>query len=94
VLSDYARWAADSLPLAAAISTTVAPRENACGYRVIWKGAAGRAKVTILIPFRDQIEMTQPCVAAIRRHTRGVAYEIVRLDNGSVSEKAEEFIAN
>jgi O-antigen biosynthesis protein len=74
--------------------STVAPRENACGYRVTWKGAAGRAKVTILIPFRDQIEMTQPCVAAIRRHTRGVAYEIVLLDNGSVSEKAEEFIAN
>jgi GT2 family glycosyltransferase len=44
-----------------------------------------------LIPFRDQIAMTQACVAAIRRQTRGVAYEIVLLDNGSVSEEAENF---
>lgn len=75
MLSDYARWVADSLPLAAAtIDASLAG--NACGYRVIWKSAAGRAKVTILIPFRDQIEMMQPCVAAIRRHTRGVAMRL------------------
>jgi hypothetical protein len=38
--------------------------------------------------------MTQACMAAIRHHTHGVAYEIVLLDNGSVSNKAEEFITN
>ncbi len=50
------------------------------------------AKVTILIPFRDRTDMTRSCVVAIRRHTRGVAYEIVLLDNGSASEETENFL--
>ena len=36
--------------------------------------------------------MTQAGVAEIRRHTRGLVYEIVPLDNGSVSDEAEKFI--
>ncbi|WP_408841563.1 glycosyltransferase family 2 protein [Acidocella sp.] len=73
-------------------SARVTSRQNTCGYRVTWQCRPGPAKVTILIPFRDQIAMTRACVAAIRRHTRGVAYEIVLLDNASVSEEAEKFI--
>ncbi len=37
--------------------------------------------------------MTAACVAALRQHTSGVAYEIVLLDTGSVSGEAEKFIA-
>jgi GT2 family glycosyltransferase len=74
------------------LKARVTPRENACGYRVTWQCPPGPAKITILIPFREQIAMTQACVAALRRHMRGVAYDIVLLDNCSVSEEAEKFI--
>ena len=48
-----------------------------CGYQVTWKrrpgGQTDKAPgVTILIPFSEQVEMTKACVAALRRHTRGV----------------------
>jgi hypothetical protein len=52
------------------------------------------AKVTMLIPVRDRIEMMHACVAVIRRHTRGVADDMVLLDNGSASENVEKFIEN
>ncbi|HET9147047.1 MAG TPA: glycosyltransferase family 2 protein, partial [Acetobacteraceae bacterium] len=50
--------------------------------------------VSILIPFRDHIELTRQCVNAIRRHTRGLRYEIILLDNWSQSEEAERFCAD
>jgi O-antigen biosynthesis protein len=75
------------------LGAAVTPRKNACGDRMRWKGAA-LAKLTRLIPARDRIEMTHACVAMIRRHPRGVADDIVRLDNGAASENAEKFIEN
>lgn len=65
-------------------------------YQVKWKPAAARkkaARVSILIPFRDQIAMTLECVTAIRKHTADVAYEIILLDNWSSSPEAEAFTA-
>jgi GT2 family glycosyltransferase len=47
--------------------------------------------VSILIPFRDHIEMTRQCVQAIRAHTQGARYEIILLDNWSQSLEAERF---
>ncbi len=49
--------------------------------------------VSILIPFRDHIELTRACVKAIRAHTKGVKYEIILLDNWSQSVEAEKFCA-
>ncbi len=61
-------------------------------YRVAFSANADAA-VSILIPFRDHIEMTRSCVSAIREHTLGVDYEIILLDNWSSSEEAEQFCA-
>lgn len=63
-------------------------------YRTGWEIPAARRKkagVSILIPFRDHVEMTLECVTAIRRHTRDVPYEIILLDNWSSSPEAERF---
>lgn len=65
-------------------------------YRTRWEIPAARRKkagVSILIPFRDHIEMTAECVEAIRRYTRDVPYEIILLDNWSTSAEAERFAA-
>jgi len=65
-------------------------------YRTGWEFPAKQRKaagVSILIPFRDHIEMTRECVEAIRRHTKGVTYEIILLDNFSTSPEAEMFTA-
>lgn len=65
-------------------------------YRVRWKAAAAakrQARVTILIPLRDQMEMTAACVAALRRRTRDVDYEIILLDNGSTAPETAQFLA-
>jgi O-antigen biosynthesis protein len=45
------------------------------------------------IPFRDHIELTRECVEAVRRHTKGLSYEIILLDNWSTSPEAERFTA-
>jgi GT2 family glycosyltransferase len=63
-------------------------------YRIAWNPPADRkreAGVSILIPFRDHIDLTRACVEAIRRHTRDVNYEIILLDNWSNSAAAEMF---
>lgn len=65
-------------------------------YRTGWEIPAPQRKnagVSILIPFRDHVEMTLECVTAIRRHTKGVPYEIILLDNWSTSPEAETFAA-
>jgi GT2 family glycosyltransferase len=49
--------------------------------------------VSILIPFRDHIDLTRQCVKAIRAHTAGVKFEIILLDNWSQSLEAEKFCA-
>ena len=61
-------------------------------YRVVFS-AEPRPAVSILIPFRDHIGMTRDCLDAIRRYTRGVDYEILLLDNWSVTPEAEAFCA-
>jgi GT2 family glycosyltransferase len=63
-------------------------------YQVEWQFPAKAHKaagVSILIPFRDHIGMTQECVEAIRKYTKDVPYEIILLDNWSSSAEAEAF---
>ncbi|MDE1905823.1 MAG: glycosyltransferase family 2 protein [Rhodospirillales bacterium] len=74
----------------------VEPRGSLTCYKVDWKFPAARVKkagVSILIPYRDHVEMTQECVDAIRAHTKGVSYEIILLDNWSTTPEAERFAA-
>ncbi len=78
------------------LAAKVSPREGLTCYRVTWQPAASTrkaARVSILIPFRDQIELTAACVAAIRKYTRDVEYEIILLDNWSNAAAAEAFCA-
>lgn len=39
--------------------------------------------ISILIPFRDGLELTRACVASIRRFAGSVPYELMLIDNGS-----------
>ena len=39
--------------------------------------------VSVLIPFRDRVDLTQSCVASLRRCAGAVAYELILIDNGS-----------
>jgi GT2 family glycosyltransferase len=78
------------------IAAEVRSRGGLTCYQVHWQVPAAVKKktgVSILIPFRDHIEMTQECVNAIRKHTKDVPYEIILLDNWSVSPEAEAFTA-
>jgi GT2 family glycosyltransferase len=78
------------------LDAEVVGRENLTCYQVKWRPAAAvkqAARVSILIPFRDHVEMTDECVAAIRKYTKDVAYEIILLDNWSTSPEAERFTA-
>ena len=54
-------------------------------------GAPDNPGVSILIPFRDQIELTRKCVEAIRQSAGGLRTEIILLDNWSSSAAAEIF---
>ncbi|MBU6419084.1 MAG: glycosyltransferase family 2 protein [Proteobacteria bacterium] len=74
----------------------VEPRGSLTCYKVEWKFPAARvrkAKVSILIPYRDHVDMTLECVNAIRKHTKGVGYEIILLDNWSTTPEAAKFAA-
>jgi len=78
------------------VPAVVESRGGLTCYRAAWEIPAARRKkvgVSILIPFRDHIEMTRACVDAIRHHTKGVKYEIILLDNWSGSPEAEVFAA-
>jgi len=78
------------------LEAEVVGRENLTCYQVKWAPPAAvkqQARVSILIPFRDHVEMTAECVAAIRKFTKDVEYEIILLDNWSTSPEAERFTA-
>jgi GT2 family glycosyltransferase len=47
--------------------------------------------ISILIPFRDHIDLTRQCVEAIRAHSEGLTIEILLLDNWSQGANAETF---
>jgi GT2 family glycosyltransferase len=71
----------------------VESRRGLTCYQVNWRVPEVEQKVSILIPYREHVDMTAECVAAIRKHTRGVEYEIILLDNWSTSAEAEAFAA-
>jgi GT2 family glycosyltransferase len=54
-------------------------------------GAGDDSGVSILIPFRNQIELTRKCVAAVRASVGDLRCEIILLDNWSSSAAAEVF---
>jgi GT2 family glycosyltransferase len=75
------------------LDAQVARRGGLTCYKIDWRIPADqRAKgVSILIPFRDHIELTRECVRAVRKVTQDVQLEIILLDNWSNEADAEMF---
>ena len=49
-------------------------------------------KVVIVIPFRDQADMTERCILAVTSQTAYQNFEIILVDNWSTSSQAEAFV--
>jgi O-antigen biosynthesis protein len=60
--------------------------------RVIWP--ATQARVCIVIPTKDKLDLLEPCVASILAQTRDVDYEIVIVDTGSSRQETLAYFAN
>ena len=66
------------------------PMLGATTYSIDWRMTA-EPSVCIVIPYREQIEMTRRCVEAIRTVTHYRNYEIILVDNWSTSIEAAAF---
>jgi GT2 family glycosyltransferase len=76
------------------LEAEVRRRELPTCYRIAWKPkqqVKKQASVSILIPFRDHIDLTRACVELIRKVTADVNYEIILIDNWSSGPVAEAF---
>lgn len=74
------------------IKAKVERRGNAICYQTTFQ-IKDDPGVSILIPFRNHIDITRRCVEAIRKHTEAASFEIILLDNWSTDEDAELFCA-
>jgi len=63
-------------------SPAVAPAPLTSGYRLQWP-LPREALLSVVIPMRDRLELTQACLRSIDRHPAGCDLEIVVADNGS-----------
>ncbi len=59
-------------------------------YHVTWP-VAEEPKVTIIIPYKDQIETTEHCLRAVLGETAYKNYTVLMVDNWSTSHEAEVF---
>nr|WP_115093264.1 rhamnan synthesis F family protein [Synechococcus sp. UW106] len=48
--------------------------------------------VSVLIPFRDRVDLTQSCVDSLRRCAGAVAYELILIDNGSEESSTQAWL--
>ena len=49
--------------------------------------------VTILIPFKDQSEVTQACIDSIHRYAGEINYEIILINNNSLEQKTFDWLS-
>jgi GT2 family glycosyltransferase len=59
-------------------------------YDIIWS-LPREPKVTIIIPYREYVDVTRECLSALRSVTEYENYEILLVDNWSTSDEALEF---
>jgi GT2 family glycosyltransferase len=59
-------------------------------YQIDWE-LAQEPSVTIIIPYREHIEMTRPCLESLRTNTDYTNYHVVLIDNWSISDEALAF---
>ncbi|MGV2106677.1 glycosyltransferase family 2 protein [Agrobacterium vitis] len=71
------------------IAASVTSRGNMTNYVVNYKEKS--AKISIIIPFKDQIDMTRKCVYSILQNTDYKNFEIILVNNFSLSIEADSF---
>ena len=49
-------------------------------------------KVSIIIPFRNQVKLLKKCVLSVLEKTDGVKYEIILVDNQSTQKRIQNFL--
>lgn len=60
-------------------------------YNPIWKNK-DEPKVCIIIPFKDEVEITRKCLETVLSGTDYVNFEIILVDNWSLTAEAAEFV--
>lgn len=60
-------------------------------YRVDWR-LTQTPRVSVIIPFKDQIDITRRCLETLLERTDYAALEVVMVDNWSVTPQAHEFM--
>lgn len=60
-------------------------------YRLQYKLKAG-AKASIIIPFKDKVDMTRRCVESVIKKTTHDTYEIILISNNSTEKKTYEWL--
>ena len=72
------------------IAAKVTPIRGLTLYGIKWLERS-QPSVCIIIPFKDQIRTTQRCLDAVLAHTRYRNFEIILVDNWSVTAEALDF---
>lgn len=67
------------------------PRETTC-YEIAWE-IAQEPTVTIIIPYREHVDLTRTCLEALWARTDYTNYQIILIDNWSISDEALAFAA-
>ncbi len=49
-------------------------------------------RASLIIPTRDRVELLRSCIASVNKHTVGVNFEIIVVDNGSVEPRALAYL--
>jgi len=70
----------------------VSPMLNATVYRVDW-GFQEEPSVTVIIPFREQSDITRRCLDSLLNNTNYHNFQVVLVDNWSASREAAAFSA-
>ena len=73
------------------LDASVTARFDSTLYEVRWRFRA-EPKVTILIPFKDQLETTRKCVELILQHTEYSNFELALIDNWSTGPETLDWV--
>ena len=71
---------------------TVSPMLGVTVYQVDW-GFREEPSVTVIIPFREQLDLTRRCLDRLLTVTEYKNFEVVLVDNWSTSREAADFVA-
>lgn len=65
--------------------------DGSAAYQIEWK-QKNTDYVVIIIPFKDQLTITQECVDRLIEHTRYINYTILLVDNASIEQETLSFL--